>query len=202
MDRINYPPLLGVSALLRSHDNPRGAEHPVRTLSPSPRRPPFAPPMQPIRPLQLTQPSPTTIHIERTFDAPVATVWRAFVEPERVKQWMTGPPGHTLPVCEIDFRVGGKARYVWKNSEFEMGMDAEFQEIVPNERIVQIEAFDGFESNAYPVTSTFVQQGGRTLLQIHIDYGSQEFRDAWIQPGFEEGYEASFATLDGLLSAG
>ena len=43
---------------------------------------------------------------------------------------MTGPPDHSLPVCEIDFRVGGKGRYVWKNPQFEMGMTAEFKEIV------------------------------------------------------------------------
>ena len=90
-----------------------------------------------MEPLQLTTPSPTSIHIVRSFDAPVPLIWQAHTDPEIVKQWMTGPPDHSLPVCEIDFRVGGKARYVWKNPDFEMGMTAEFQEIVEHERIDQ-----------------------------------------------------------------
>lgn len=159
------------------------------------------PTMEVIRPLEFTKPTATSIHIERTVEAPVAVVWRAFSDPLLVQQWMKGPETHTMPVCEIDFREGGKGRYVWKNPEFEMGMTAEFTEIVPHERIVYTEVFDGFESNPYPVTTTFVDQGTQTLVRIDIDYGNQEFRDAWIQPGFEEGFEASFVNLDGLIGS-
>lgn len=154
-----------------------------------------------MRPLdEFTSPTPTSIRIVRTFDAPVALVFRAHTEPELVKQWMTGPPDHSLPVCEIDLRVGGKGRYVWKNPEFEMGMTAEFLEVVANQRIVHTEVFEGWPEGASTVTTTFAEAGGQTTVTIEIEYQSQEARDAAMQPGFKEGYEASYETLDRLLS--
>ncbi|MCG8408014.1 MAG: SRPBCC family protein [Phycisphaerales bacterium] len=148
---------------------------------------------------EFTTPTPTSIRIVRTFDAPVKLVWRAHTEPELVKQWMTGPPDHSLPVCEIDFRVGGKARYVWKNPQFEMGMTAEFKEIVEHERIVHTEVFDGWPEGSTTVTTTFVESKGRTTATVEIEYQSQEVRDQAMQPGFKEGFEASYETLDKLL---
>ena len=149
--------------------------------------------------LTLTTPTETSMHIVRQFDAPLELVWRAHTEPELVKQWMTGPPGHSLPVCEIDFRVGGKARYVWKNSEFEMGMSAEFLEIVEHEKIVHTEHYDGWPEGNSTVTANFRSLGDKTEIVIDIQYESQEARDAAMQPGFEEGYEASYKTLDAML---
>lgn len=104
-----------------------------------------------------------------------------------------------MPVCEIDLRVGGQARYVWKNPEFEMGMTAEFKEIVAHERIVNTEVYDGWPDGASTVTATFAEERGRTTLTVEIEYLSQEARDAAMQPGFEEGYRASFETLDKLI---
>jgi uncharacterized protein YndB with AHSA1/START domain len=150
---------------------------------------------------EFSTPTPTTIRVVRTFDAPVELVWRAHTEPGLVKQWATGPPDHSLPVCEIDLRVGGKARYVWKNPEFEMGMTAEFKEIVPNERIVHTEVFDGWPEGSTLVTTSFAGAGDRTTITIDIEYLSQEARDAAMAPGFQEGYEASYETLDKLLPA-
>lgn len=153
-----------------------------------------------MRPLEeFSTPTPTSIRIVRTFDAPVELVWRAHTEPELVKQWMTGPPDHSLPVCEIDLRVGGKARYVWKNPQFEMGMTAEFKEVVENERIVHTEIFDGWPEGSTIITTNFVEAAGHTTITIEIEYLSQEARDATMQPGFKEGYEASYETLDKLL---
>ena len=150
---------------------------------------------------EFTTPTPTSIRVVRTFDAPVELVWRAHTEPELVRQWMTGPPGHSFPVCEIDFRVGGKARYVWKNQDFEMGMTAEFKEIVEHERIVYTEAYDGWPEGSTTVTASFVGADGQTTVTVHTEYQSQEARDAAMQPGFKEGYEASYETLDKLLAA-
>jgi len=144
-------------------------------------------------------PTPTSIRIVRTFDAPVELVWRAHTEPELVKQWMTGPPDHSLPVCEIDLRVGGKAHYVWKNPQFEMGMTAEFKEIRPNERIVHSEVFEGWPEGASIVTTNFAEADGKTTLTIDIEYLNQAARDAAMQPGFKEGYAASYETLDKLI---
>ena len=112
---------------------------------------------------------------------------------------MTGPPDHSLPVCEIDLQVGGKARYVWKNPQFEMGMTAEFKEIIENERIVHTELYDGWPEGLCTVTTTFVESEGRTTVTVEIEYQSQEVRDQAMQPGFMEGFEASYETLDKLL---
>ncbi len=148
---------------------------------------------------EFTTPTPTSIRVVRSFDAPVDLVWRAHTEPELLKQWMTGPPDHSLPVCEIDFRVGGKARYVWKNPQFEMGMTAEFKEIVEHERIVYTELYDGWPEGASTVTTVFAAAGDQTITTVDIEYLTQDARDAAMQPGFKEGYEASYETLDKLL---
>jgi uncharacterized protein YndB with AHSA1/START domain len=152
-----------------------------------------------MKPLELTTPTDTSIRIVRSFDAPVALVWRAHTEPELVRQWFTGPPDHELIACEIDFRVGGKARYVWKNPEFEMEMTAEFLEIVEHERIVHSENYEIWPEGRSTVTANFAGAAGRTTLTIDIQYLSQEARDVAMQPGFAEGYEASYAQLDALV---
>lgn len=152
------------------------------------------------RPLdEFSTPTPTSIRIRRRFDAPLALVWRAHSEPELVKQWAGGPEGHTLIVCEIDLRVGGKARYVWKNADFEMGMTAEFKEISEQERIVYTEDYDGWPEGATVVTASFAELDGQTEITLVIEYLTQEARDLAMQPGFEEGFAASYENLDNLL---
>jgi len=110
----------------------------------------------------------------RVFDAPRRMVFDAFTKPELVKQWLLGPPGWTMPVCEIDLRVGGAYRYVWRNAKGkEMGMGGIYREIVPHERLVCTELFD---QAWYPgealVTTTLVEQGGRTTLTSTMLYVS------------------------------
>ncbi len=151
-------------------------------------------------PLELTTPSPNSIRIVRSFAAPPEAVWRAHTDPSLVKQWMTGPPSNSLPVCEIDFRVGGKGHYVFKNPQFEMGMDTEFREIVEHERIVHSEDYEGWPEGASVVTTTFDPAPQGTTLVVEIVYGTPEARDAVIESGFGDGYEASFVNLDALLS--
>lgn len=97
-----------------------------------------------MKPLELTTPTPTSTRIVRTFDAPLALVWRAHTEPELVARWATGAADHSLTACEIDFRVGGRARYVWKNPDFSMEMRVEYLEIVEHERIVHTEDYEGW----------------------------------------------------------
>lgn len=148
---------------------------------------------------EFATPTETSIRIMRTFNAPLELVWRAHTEPELVKQWMTGPEGHSLPVCEIDFQVGGRARYVWKNPDFEMGMTAEFKEIIEHERVVYSEVYDGWPEGATTVTATFAATEDKTTITVHIEYESQEARDIAMQPGFEEGFAASYQSLDALF---
>jgi uncharacterized protein YndB with AHSA1/START domain len=94
--------------------------------------------------LTLTTPSDREILITRDFNAPRALVFDCMSKPELVRRWLLGPPGWTMPVCEIDHRVGGRYRYVWRNQTDgrEMGMGGVYREIVPPEKVVQTELFD------------------------------------------------------------
>src|SRR5271167_776649 len=95
------------------------------------------------KPLKVETPSDREIVLTRVFNAPRRLVFDCLTKPELVRQWLLGPPGWTMPVCEIDLKVGGRYRYVWrKTSGKEMGMGGAFVEIVRPERIVQTQLFD------------------------------------------------------------
>src|SRR6267143_6040370 len=88
--------------------------------------------------LQVTTPSDREIAMTRVFNAPRHLVFDALTKPELVKQWLLGPPGWTMPVCEIDLRAGGQYRYVWRKESTgtEMGMGGVFREVVRPEKLV------------------------------------------------------------------
>jgi len=151
--------------------------------------------------LKLTTPTDREISMTRVFDAPRRLVFDAFTKPELVKRWLLGPPGWTMPVCEIDLRVGGAYRYVWRHADGkEMGMGGIYREIVPQERLVCTELFD---EAWYPgealVTTILAEQGGRTTLTSTMLYVSQETRDAVLKSGMERGVAASYDRLEELL---
>ena len=142
------------------------------------------------------------IVITRAFDAPRKLVFDAFTKPELVKQWLLGPDGWSMPVCEIDLKVGGKYRYVWRRDKdgTEMGMGGVYREIVAPERIVATEKFD---QSWYPgeALGTFVliEQAGKTTLTETILYESREARDGVLKSGMEKGIVASYDRLASLL---
>ena len=142
------------------------------------------------------------IVITRAFDAPRKLVFDAFTKPELVKQWLLGPDGWSMPVCEIDLKVGGKYRYVWRRDKdgTEMGMGGVYREIVAPERIVATEKFD---QSWYPgeAVGTFIltEQGGKTTLTETILYESREARDGVLKSGMEKGVVASYDRLEKLL---
>src|SRR5712664_626035 len=153
--------------------------------------------------LKLTTPTDREISMTRVFDAPRRLVFDAFTKPELVKRWLLGPPGWTMPVCEIDLRVGGAYRYVWRHDDGkEMGMGGIYREIVPQERLVCTELFD---EAWYPgealVTTILAEQGGRTMLTSTVLYVSQETRDAVLKSGMESGLVASYDRLAELLAS-
>jgi len=154
--------------------------------------------------LQITTPSDREIAMTRVFDAPRRLVFDAFTKPELVKRWLLGPPGWTMPVCEIDLRVGGQYRYVWRreSSGKEMGMGGVYREIVPQERLVCTELFD---EAWYPgeslITTTLVEQGGRTTMTSTMLYASQEVRDGVLKSGMESGVAVSYDRLAELLAS-
>lgn len=151
--------------------------------------------------LTITTRGDREIVMTRVLNAPRNLVFDAFTKPELVRRWLLGPEGWTMPVCEIDLRVGGKYRYVWRHAQgHEMGMGGLFREIVPPERIVSTEKFD---ESWYPGeavgTITFVEQGGETTVTQTVQYQSAEARDAVLKSPTESGVEAGYKRLEELL---
>ena len=153
--------------------------------------------------LKLTTRGDREIVMTRVFDAPRSLVFEAFTKPDLVKQWLLGPEGWSMPVCEIDLRVGGKYRYVWRHVKGpEMGMGGEFREIVPPERIVSTEKFD---ESWYPGeavgTVVLTEQGGKTTLTQTVQYQSREAREAVMKSPMESGVAAGYDRLAELLAS-
>lgn len=143
--------------------------------------------------------------ISRSFNAPRRMVFDAHTKPELLKRWLLGPPGWVLAVCDVDLKVGGRYRYVWRResgSEKEMGMGGVYREIVRPERIVQTEKFDEAWYPGEAVgTLVLVEQNGKTLMTTTMLYESQEARDAVVKSGMESGLAPSYDRLDEVLSS-
>jgi uncharacterized protein YndB with AHSA1/START domain len=149
----------------------------------------------------LTLPSDTQILMTREFDAPKHLVFEAYTKPEHVRRWWAGRNGEVTS-CEVDLRVGGTWRYVMVTSQggFEVAFHGEFQEIVPDERIVTTEVFEGMPDGTgggeVLTTVTFTEVGGRTTLQMLTDCDSTETRDAILATGMEDGAQGSLDALE------
>src|SRR3954451_21700980 len=129
------------------------------------------------RTMVLSTPTDTQILMTREFDAPVHLVWRAYTEPEFVSRWWPGKRG-TMQSCEIDLRVGGAWRYVMVASEgFEVAFHGEYREVLPEERIVNTEVYEGAPGPGVVVVNTFTSDGDRTVLAMLSECGTQEVRD-------------------------
>jgi uncharacterized protein YndB with AHSA1/START domain len=159
--------------------------------------------MSPTGTLKVTTPTEREIAMTRVFDAPRNLVFDAYTKPELVKRWLGVFGGWSWEVCEIDLRVGGAYRYVWRGPDgAEMGMGGVFREIVAPERIVSTESFD---QSWYPgsavSTLVLVEQGGRTTLTLTVRYESREARDAVLKSPMESGVAAGFDKLEELLAS-
>jgi uncharacterized protein YndB with AHSA1/START domain len=145
----------------------------------------------------VTLPSDTEILTTREFNAPKHLVYRAWTSPDLIKRWWAGDRG-VVTVVEIDLRVGGSFRYAMDaNPGFEVAFHGEFREIVPNQRIVSTETFEGMpEAGAAMNTVTFTEEDGRTTLTILTRYPSREIRDMVIATGMEGGLQESLDDLE------
>jgi len=151
--------------------------------------------------LQVTTPSEREIAMTRVFNAPRELVFKALTTPELVKKWLTGPPGWSMEVCEIDLRVGGAYRYVWNGPTKEvMGLGGVFREIVRPE---QFSATEKFDNPWYPgeaiVSQALVEANGVTTLTLTVLYESQVIRDGVLKTPMEQGVGASFNNLAEML---
>ncbi len=152
-------------------------------------------------PLAVSTPNDFEVVVTRTFDAPRKLVFDCHTKPELVRRWLLGPPGWSLPVCEIDLRVGGRFRYVWRSDAggSEFSMTGTYREIVAPERTIHTEAFEGTDMGEALVTTVFAETGDRTMMTMTISYPSREVRDAAIATGMTEGMEMSYARLERMF---
>jgi uncharacterized protein YndB with AHSA1/START domain len=151
---------------------------------------------------KLTLPTDEQILITREFDAPKHLVYKAWTTPELVKRWWHAKRGE-VTVVEIDLRVGGKWRYVMVADEgFEVGFHGEYREIVPDERIVSTEIYEGLpegvseEDGATVNTATFAEIDGRTRVTLLIQAANKISRDAIIDSGMEAGLQDALDLLE------
>jgi len=154
--------------------------------------------------LKLTTQGDREIVMTRALDAPRRLVFDAFTKPELVKHWLLGPPGWSMPICEIDLRVGGVYRYVWRRDSdgSEMGMGGVYREIVAPERLVATEKFDQAWYPGEAVgTTVLVEQDGKTTITQTVLYQSREARDAVLKSGMERGVAASYDRLAELVAS-
>lgn len=153
------------------------------------------------RQLQITTPSDREVALTRVFDAPRRLVFEAWTRPELVERWLGVRAGWSLAVCEIDLRVGGRYRYVWRGPKGEqMGMGGVFKEIAPPERLVVTEKFD---ESWYPGeainTTVLLENAGKTTMTLTVRYETKEARDAVLATPMATGMGESFDTLAAVL---
>ncbi len=150
----------------------------------------------------VTLPTDTQILITREFAAPRHLVYKAWTTPELVKRWWNAKRGE-VTIAEIDLRVGGVWRYVMEaDGGVEVGFHGEYREIVPNERIVSTEVYEGKpQPDEGPElgtlnTATFTEADGRTTLTVLVEAPSKEIRDAIIDSGMEAGLQKAMDFLE------
>src|ERR671915_2317828 len=147
----------------------------------------------------VTLPTDEQILITREFDAPRHLVYQAWTTPDLVKRWWNAKRGE-VTVAEIDLRTGGKWRYAMVTEDgFEVAFHGEYREIVPNERIVSTEAYEGVpdaDANATLNTLTLTEENGRTTLTVLVQAPSKEIRDAIVESGMEDGLQDAMDLLE------
>jgi uncharacterized protein YndB with AHSA1/START domain len=148
----------------------------------------------------VTLPTDTQILITREFDASKRLVYKAWTTPELIERWWSGERGEVTKV-EVDLLVGGTWRYVMIAREgFEVAFHGEFREIIPNERLVNTEVFEGAgegaDTHAPLVTVTFTEVDGRTTLTQLVECPSREIRDMIIESGMEAGMQEAMDKLE------
>jgi uncharacterized protein YndB with AHSA1/START domain len=145
-------------------------------------------------------PEPTQILITRDFDAPRHLVYRAWTTPELIRRWWGGDRGECTS-AEVDLRVGGRWRYVMiANGGFEVAFHGEYKEIVPDERLVSTEVYEGMPDADAMSTFTLTEAGGRTTMRLLVEHSCREHRDAHIESGMEAGMQQSMNYLEQVAS--
>jgi len=150
---------------------------------------------------EVTTPSETEIRLTRLFDAPRQLVFEVMTKPEHVKEWWGClGEGYSVPVCEIDLRVGGKWNFVNRHPKGEVSFRGEYREIAPPSRLVFTETMDPHPEPGSIVTAVFAEEGNKTRFTATVKYPSQEVRDIVIATGMSQGAGISYDRLEDLVA--
>ena len=146
-----------------------------------------------------TTPTDCEFVMTRVVDAPLRNVFEAFTNPKHVPNWLTGPDGWTMPVCEIDLRPGGPWKYVYRKSTgAEMTLAGSYREVSPPSRLVWTESW-GPEWPETVNTLVLTESAGQTTITTTMTFPSKQARDAALATGATSGVDRSYARLDALL---
>lgn len=154
-------------------------------------------------PLQIAAQGDLEVVMKRVFSAPRPMVFDAWTKPELLRQWLGVRGGWTMPICEIDLRVGGAYRWVWRNAEgAEMGVGGVYREVEFPERLVSTERFDDAWYPGEALTTLVLEaEGDQTVSTLTIRYDSAEARDIVLASPMESGVSEGYEVLDGLLAS-
>ena len=145
---------------------------------------------------KVTTTSDTDLCLTRLFDAPRALVFEAMTKPEHIARWWGRlGAGYSVPVCEVDLRVGGKWRFVNRHPKGEVAFHGEYREITPPERLVYTELMEPYPDGSL-VTTTFADEAGKTRVTVIASYPSKAIRDMVLSSGMERGAAASYDRLE------
>lgn len=146
----------------------------------------------------------THVIVTRRFAARPETVFRAHTEPKLIQKWLLGPDGWTMPVCVSEAKPGGRIRFEWSDGKGAgFHLTGEYLELEPFSRIVHVERMhlpDPTPDNH--VETRFEADGAGTLLTIRMTLPDAETRTAMLATGMDQGMEASYARLEGMLQSG
>ncbi len=158
---------------------------------------------------QVSLPSDTEVRVTRDFKAPRTLVWQAHTQPKLIQRWMLGPPGWSMPVCEMDLRPGGKYRWRWRSDETgaEFGFFGDFREVDAPAKLSHNEHYDpgtmtpDMDTSAPAViTNTFTETSGVTTLVTGMKFASKAIRDTAVSTGMTDGMEMGYQRLDALFA--
>jgi uncharacterized protein YndB with AHSA1/START domain len=150
---------------------------------------------------KVSTPSDREIRMTRLFNAPRHLVFEAMSRPEHIREWWGRlGDGYSVPVCEVDFRPGGRWRFVNRHPHGEAAFHGVYREIAPPERVVFTEIFEAFPDAESVVTSVLTEEGGKTRLTATVVYPSIEVRDAVIASGMAKGAGISYDRLEDVLA--
>ena len=143
------------------------------------------------------------IRIIRDFDAPREKVFRAWIEPDLVAQWL-GPKSTTMRIDEWNARTGGNYRYAaLQDGEEVAAFYGSFHEVRSHERLVQTFTWEGMRDGVSLETMTFEDLGGGRTRTIGVSVVENlEARDAIMASGMEVGVYEGYEKLDTLLEQG